>query len=146
MAKKHNISFFGKDQGLIINTYDFSDKIHLCFIQKEENKWQKFHEGLQIALSIGEICEISDFLEKKGNNVNIIHSSPKTQDIKNFVFEFNKEKDTLFIKAKYDNKMNYRKFSKPLSKGDLRAFIKIWLHMENEKIETYHALEGSSSL
>ncbi len=97
-------------------------------------------EGIQIALGINEICEVSEFLEKRVNDVNIIHSMPSSPDIKNFLFEFNAEKDILFVKAKYDNRPDYKKFSKPIQKGDLRALIKLWAHMENEKIENYHAL------
>jgi len=138
MVDKHYISFFGKDQGLIINTSDFSDKIHLIFIQKIDNQWQKLQEGLQIALDIPEICEVAEFLESREGNINIIHSPKGSDDVKNFRFEFNDEKNTLFIKGKYGNKPDYRRFSKPLSKGELRAFIKLWLHMEDEKIKNYH--------
>jgi len=101
---------------------------------------KKLPEGLQIAIDINEICEVAEFLENKKENVNIIHSSPYTKDVKNFLFEFNEKKDILFVKAKYDNKPDYKKFSKPLQKGDLRAFIKLWIHLENEKIENYHSL------
>ena len=117
MVEKHNISFFGKDQALIVNTSNYKDKIHLNFIQKSDDKWQKLPEGLQIAIDINEICEVAEFLEKKKGNVNIIHSSPYTKDVKNFLFEFNDKKDILFIKAKFDNKPNYKKFSKPIQNG-----------------------------
>ncbi len=136
------MSFFGKDQGLIVYTINLKDKVHLNFIQKVENKWQKGIEGLQVALEIKEICEIAEFLEKKDGIVNIIHSSPSTSNVKNYLFEFNKEKSILFVKAKYDNRPDYRKFSKPVQKGELRALIKLWNHMENEKIENYNALDS----
>lgn len=141
MVDKHNISFFGRDQALIINTLSFKDKVHLNFIQKIDAKWQKLLEGLQIALDISEICEIAEFLENKKESVNIIHKSPKNEDIKNFLFEFNDKKDILFIKAKFEkNKPGYKKFSKPIRRGELRALIKLWIHMEDEKIENYDAL------
>lgn len=141
MVEKHNVSFFGKDQGLIISTFSYTDKIHLNFIQKIDDHWQRLSEGLQIALDINEICEVAEFLEKKEGNVNIIHSLPDVEDIKNFLFEFNDKKDILFIKAKLDNKPTYKKFSKPIQSGDLRALTKLWIHMENEKIEHYHSLK-----
>ena len=140
MVGKHNISFFGKDQGLIVNTSSYNDKIHLNFIQKIDNKWQKLPEGIQIAIDINEICEVAEFLENKKGSVNLIHKSPYNEDVKNFIFEFNQQKDTLFIKAKFDNKPDYKKFSKPIKGGDLRVFLKLWIHMENEKIENYHSL------
>jgi len=142
MAEKHNMSFFGKNQALIVNTYSLIDKIHLIFIQKIDEKWQKINEGVQVALNLNEVCEIADLLETKKSNVNIIHSSPTTEDVKNFILEFNNSKDILFIKAKLDNKPGHRKFSKPIKKGDLRLFTKLWIHMENEKVANYSALNN----
>ena len=144
MVEKHNISFFGKDQALIVSTSNYKDNIHLNFIQKINDNWQKLPEGLQIAINIKETCEIAEFLENKEGSVNIIHKSPYNEDIKNFLFEFHENKDILFIKAKFDNKLDYKKFSKPIQKGELRAFTKLMLHMEDEKLERFNALERGS--
>ncbi|MHA1248531.1 MAG: hypothetical protein ACTSRP_00930 [Candidatus Helarchaeota archaeon] len=142
MTEKHNVSFFGKNQGLILITKSFKDKVHLNFIRKKEDgSFQKLNEGLHIQINVLEICKIAKFLEEGNGSINIIHKHPNSSDVKNFRFEYRLDKDRkskiLFIKAKLDNDPNFPKFSKPLNKEETRLFKKLWIHLEEEKIAHY---------
>lgn len=143
--EKHNYAFFGKEQAFIIVTKNYQDQVHLNFIRKVNEKWQQLKEGIHIKLNLEELCKITKYFESENVNegINIIHQFSKEDNIKNFKFQFNydrnnKDKKILFIKAKLDNKPDYRKFSKPFkSEGEKRLLVKIFQHLENEKISNY---------
>lgn len=141
--EEHNYAFFGKEQALIIITRNLQDKVHLNFIKKVNEKWQQLNQGIHIELNVEELCNLVHYLntQKADKGINFIHQFSEGDDIKNYkvqyVFNKDSKKLILFVKAKLDNKPEYLKFSKPFKNGKLRFLIKIFEHLESEKVANY---------
>ncbi|MHA1231843.1 MAG: hypothetical protein ACTSRP_25830 [Candidatus Helarchaeota archaeon] len=138
MTEHHSYSFFGENVAIIILTKDYNDKVHLNFIRKkDDNKWEKFEEGLHIELALDEICKILDFLEHNEKIMYIIHQHPESKHQKKFTFMKFKEKKTkrwaLTIIGELLND-TIKKYEKTLTEEKLRLFKKIFEHLEMEKI------------
>ena len=136
---KHYQSFFGKNCALILNSNYETEEIFLNFIQKlNENQWEKYREGLNLKLTLKEICNINYVLEAGNGSTKLIHNYQGLK--KDFWLGFEKKQSDIVFSVKgrakniSENK-EIRSHQKSFYKGELRLLTKLLTHIENEFIE-----------
>lgn len=130
MSNKHNISVFGKNTGMILDSAHLSQPfIFIRMIKKKANgSWEKpsNQEGKAIKLGLHELCSIHQVLQRQKAEKQLYHKFKDTET--RIIFKWETQKRQVLHISIGD-------YFKPVKEGHLDLFIRLIDHIIDEKVK-----------
>lgn len=130
MSNRHNISVFGQNTGMILDSAQLSQPfIFIRMIKKKrDGTWEKpsNQEGKAIKLGLHELCSVNQVLQRQKPEKQLYHKFNDTETRIIFKWETQK-RQTLHI--------SIGDYFKPVKEGHLELFMRLIAHIIDEKIK-----------